>query len=241
MKKFVVAVLIVLLTLTAVPAMAKTVIVLPGTQADFKEFSTELGLALSYHALAPAEPLGGGTLPLFNIGVGVTSANIDSNAGYWTQITDLPSAILVPRLHARLGIPFIAIDVGAMYSSVTDSDIKLSGFEVKWAILKGSTVTPAIALRGAYTKLSGVDVLDLKTQSLDIAISKGFAILTPYAGIGKVWIDSTDTTSTLQKEEISETKTFVGLKLGLLPFFDITAEAGFASVNSYSLALNLGF
>ncbi|HAK60134.1 MAG TPA: hypothetical protein DCO77_07090 [Nitrospiraceae bacterium] len=242
MKKFVVAVLILLLTLTAVPAMAKTVFNLTGTQAEFKELSTELGLALSYYALAPAEPLGGGTLPHFDIGVEVTSVNINSNASYWTNnATDIPSALLVPRLHARLGIPFIAIDIGAVYSSVTDSDVKLSGAEVKWAILKGSTVTPAIALRGAYTKLSGVDALDLSTQSLDISISKGFAMLTPYAGIGKVWIDSSDTSGTLSKEKISETKSFVGLKFSLLPVFNIVAEAGFASANSYSMSLNLGF
>jgi len=239
MKKFVVAVLILLLTLTAVPAMA-TDITLPGTQTDFEKFSTELGLALSYYALEPAETLGGGALPHFDIGVAATSVNIDSNASYWSQISDLSSALLVPRLHARVGLPFIAIDIGAMYSSVSSTNAKLTGAEVKWAFLKGSTVSPAIALRGAYTKLSGVDELDMSTQSLDIAISKGFAMFTPYAGIGKVWIESTDPTATLAKVDTSETKSFVGLKFNLL-LLKFVAEADFAEVSSYSLAMNIGF
>jgi len=48
-------------------------------------------------------------------------------------------------------------------------------------------VAPAIGVRGSLTKLSGVDQLSLDTRGLDLSISKGFALLTPYAGIGRVW------------------------------------------------------
>lgn len=244
MKKIVLAVLIVLLT--AVPAMAKTVIDLTGTlvQSEFKDFSTELGLALSYIPLAPAEPLGGGLLPHFDIGVEATSVDIKDKASYWTEAaTDIPSMLLFPKLHAQLGLPVVPIDIGVVYSKVPDSDIKLTGGEIKWAILKGSTVTPALALRAAYTKLEGVDVLDLDTKSLDVSISKGFAMLTPYAGIGLVRITSEekDPSVVLSKEEITETKGFVGMKLSLLPVLNIVAEADFASINMYSFRLNLHF
>jgi len=88
-------------------------------------------------------------------------------------------------------------------------------------------------------------VLDLDTKSLDVSISKGFAMLTPYAGVAQVWItsDSKDPNATLvvKKEDISETKAFVGLKMSLLPVFNIVAEADFATVNMYSLRLNLSF
>jgi hypothetical protein len=245
MKKIVLAVLIVLLT--AVPAMAKTVIDLTGTlaQDEFKEFSTELGLALSYIPLAPAEPLGGGVLPHFDVGVEITSVDINSKASYWgtKAATDVPSMLLFPKLHAQLGLPVVPIDIGVVYSKVPDSDIKLTGGEIKWAILKGSTLTPALALRAAYTKLEGVDVLDLDTKSLDVSISKGFAMLTPYAGIGLVRITSeeNDPDVILNKEEITETKGFVGMKLSLLPVLNIVAEADFASINMYSFRLNLHF
>jgi hypothetical protein len=242
MKKIVLAVLIVLLT--AAPAMAKLDIDLLGTsQTEFKEFSTELGLALSYIPLAPAEPLGGGVLPHFDVGVEATSVNISDDAAYWTNAaTGVPSMLLFPKLHAQLGLPVVPIDIGVVYSKVPNSDIKLTGGEIKWAILKGSTLTPALALRAAYTKLEGVDVLDLNTKSLDVSISKGFAMLTPYAGIGLVRITSEpDSSVPLQEEEITETKGFVGMKLSLLPVLNIVAEADFASINMYSFRLNLHF
>jgi len=242
MKKIVLAVLIVLLT--AVPAMAKLNIDLTGmSQAGFKDFSTELGLALSYIPLAPAEPLGGGVLPHFDVGVEMTSVNISDNAAFWTTAaTGVPNALLFPKLHAQLGLPVVPIDIGVVYSKVPNSDIKLTGGEIKFAILKGSTLTPAVAIRGAYTKLEGVDVLDLSTKSLDISISKGFAMLTPYAGVGEVWITSKPSTGLgIQKEDITETKSFVGLKLSLLPVLNIVGEADFASINMYSFRVNLHF
>ncbi len=67
MKKIVIAALFVFLA--AVPAMAKTTITIPGTytQSEFKDLSTELGLAISYVPLSPAEPLGG-LVPGFDVG-----------------------------------------------------------------------------------------------------------------------------------------------------------------------------
>jgi hypothetical protein len=242
-----IALLVLVLLLTAMPAFGKTVIDLSGTwlQPEFKKFSTELGLALSYVPLAPAEPLGTTLLPGFDIGVEITSVDIKEKESYWSSKvgSDVPSMLLFPKLHVQVGLPVVPIDFGYVYAKVPDSDIKLTGGEIKWAILRGSTVTPALAIRGAYTKLSGVDVLDLDTKSVDISISKGFAMLTPYAGVAQVWITSkeNDPDVILSKEDISETKAFVGLKMSLLPVFNIVAEADFATVNMYSLRLNLSF
>src|SRR3990172_1113580 len=251
MKKIVLAVLVVLvLSLSATPAMAKiTFNFQPGfNQAQFKDFSTELGLALSYVPLAPAEPLGTTVLPGFDIGVEATAINIDKNASYWQDAVtpadraDLPNSLIFPKFHAQVGLPVVPIDLGYVYAKDPNSNMKYMGGEIKWAILRGSTLSPAIAIRGAYTKLSGIDVLDISTRSLDLSISKGFAILTPYAGIGEVWITSKVNQSgvTLVKEDITETKSFVGLKLSL-GLINIVGEADFSKVNSYSLRLNLHF
>ncbi|HXY61945.1 MAG TPA: hypothetical protein VEJ22_03320 [Nitrospirota bacterium] len=248
MKKILMAFM--LLLLTAAPAMAKVTFQLPAnfTQDDFKNLSRDLGIAISYVPLAPAEPLGG-TLPGFDIGVEVTGVSINKNASYIqkavTNPSDVPSTIPEAKAHVQVGLPFIPIDLGIVYGASPDNtDYKLVGYEIKWAILKGSTIAPAVAIRGAYTKLSGIDVFDISTKSLDLSISKGFAMLTPYAGIGEVWITSTPNTNVpvppLTKEDITETKGFVGCKLsfGLINF---VAEADFATVNSYSLRMNLHF
>jgi hypothetical protein len=102
---------------------------------------------------------------------------------------------------------------------------------------------PAIAIRGAYTTLSGIDEIDISTTSADIEISKGFAMFTPYAGYGMVWIDSKEKSAavTLQDESLNESKWYLGCKLTFFPLLNLVAEADFAKVNAYSLRLNLHF
>ena len=48
--------------------------------------------------------------------------------------------------------------------AVPNSDIKLMGFEARYALLEGSAATPALGLRAAYSKLSGVDQLDFNPR-----------------------------------------------------------------------------
>ena len=250
MKKVVIAVLLVLCT--SLPAMAATNINLPPgfTQSDFKDLSRDLGLVISYIPLATAEPLGG-ALPHVDAGVEVSAFNLDTNSSYWQKIkaypgnADIPSTLPVPRLHIQVGLPIIPIDLGYVYASVPGTDVKYMGGEVKWAILKGSTVTPAIAIRGAYTKLSGVTDMDISTKSADLSISKGFAIFTPYAGYGMVWIESKEKSAnplvTLTDESLSEGKGFIGCKITFFPLMNMVVEADFAKVNSYSARLNIHF
>ena len=242
MKKILFAILMV--CIMASPAVAKVTFVLPPTQDDFKNLSRDLGLAISYMPLAPAEPLG---FPGFDIGVEATGVSIDKNASYLknsvTNPSDIPSYIPEAKAHVQAGLPVVPIDLGIVYGTAPTTNVKLVGYEIKWAFLRGSTVTPAVAIRGAYTKLSGINVLDIDTKSIDLSISKGFAMFTPYAGIGEVWITSKPNNTvltSLKNEDLTETKGFIGAKLG---FGRITfvAEADFAKVNAYSLRMNLHF
>lgn len=208
-------------------------------QQNFKDMSKEIGFGLSYFPMAPAEPLG---ILGFDVGVEVTALDINEDKSYWKQMGDFPGMLPIPRLHVQKGLPF-GIDLGAIYSSIPSTNISLWGGEVKWAFLKGSIATPAVALRGTYTKLNGVNNLDLNTMGYDISISKGFAILTPYAGIGQVKIDSDPKNiplNPLTKESITETKYFAGLKVSL-GLINMVAEADFAEVPAYSLKLGVGF
>jgi hypothetical protein len=251
MKKFIIATLLVMLM--AVPALAKTEITLPGgvnalTQDEFKSLSRDLGLMISYVPLATAEPLGG-VLPHFDLGVEVTSASIDKNASYWKKIETvpgndaIPSTVVMPKVHLQVGLPVIPIDLGLVYATVPGTDVKYTGYELKWAILKGGVATPAIAIRGAYTTLSGVNDMDISTKSVDLSISKGFAIFTPYAGYGIVQIDSKEKSPLVSYQDVSiqEGKGFIGCKITFFPLMNLVAEADFAKVNSYSARLNIHF
>jgi hypothetical protein len=210
------------------------------TQQQFKDLSEEVGLAISYVAAAPAEPLG---FPHFDIGVEATVTTIDSDASYWQTAFngDPPDFLVVPKLRARIGLP-LGIDLGAIYATIPYVKVNLIGGEVKWALLRGGVTMPAVAIRGAYTTLLGVDELKMETYSADLSISKGFTIFTPYAGVGQIWSRAQDKSSgpTLNTEQHSNTRGFVGLQIGI-PLVRFVIEAAFLTVQSYTARLSVGF
>lgn len=207
-------------------------------QDQFEALSEEAGLAISYAPAAPAEPLG---FPHFDVGAEATITKIDSDALYWQAAFngDPPSYLPVPKLRARVGLPF-GVDVGAIYSTIPYIKVNVIGGEIKWAVFKGGIVMPAIALRGAYTTVLNVNEIDLDVYSADLSISKGFLIFTPYAGVGQVWIKAEEETGTLEPERHSKTRGFVGLQIGV-PLIRFAAEAAFSSVQSYTARLSVGF
>jgi hypothetical protein len=223
----------------SLPAAAKEINNIGGlTQDEFHRMTQDLGAALSYKPLTPAEPLG---LFGFDIGVAATDTKI-KNTDVFTKVGagDI-SDIAVPSLRLNLGLPF-GIDVGAMAGEAPGTNIRLYGGEIRWAFIKGSTTMPAIALRGSYTQLAGVDQLDFNTKGVDLSISKGFAMFTPYGGIGKVWVTSTPKnipTATPSEESLSQNKYFVGVNMNLV-LINVVIE-GDKTGDATSYGLKLGF
>ncbi len=256
MKRYALAVLFVLIM--ALPAMAKTTFNIDAIgQAEFRSFSRDIGMALSYQPLSPAAPLGD-KLPGFDAGVEASYVKLDKGSLWYRtmnntvnskgETVDLPNALVIPRVHIQVGLPIIPIDLGVSYATVPSSDIKLIGYELKYAVFEGGVVMPAIAIRGAYTKLSGVDEFDLSTKSVDLSISKGIVIFTPYAGVGQVFITSEPhNTATvpildrLHEENVRKSKAFVGLKTKIFPFMNLVLEGDFSNINEYSARLNVNF
>jgi hypothetical protein len=116
------------------------------------------------------------------------------------------------------------------------------GGEIKYAILKGSTVSPALAVRGSYTSMTGVDDLDLSTAGLELSISKGFLMLTPYAGLGAIRYEGEGVginNTKFDSESDTLAKYFLGVNfnMGLVNF---AAEADKTGENSsYSAKFGL--
>lgn len=226
--------------LAASPAWAQEINQLQNiVQGEFRLLSEDLGAALSYHAQIPAEPLG---ITGFDIGVGVTATKME-NAAILQRVTsdDADATLYVPTLRVHKGLP-AGFDIGLTYASIPGSNITYTGGELRYAILKGGVASPALAVRGSITKLSGVDQLALDTRGLDISISKGFAFLTPYAGIGRVWVESDPRgTAGLRTEKFSLTKAFVGIGMNFaLLNFNLQADRT-GDASSYSLKLGWRF
>jgi len=184
------------------------------SQSDFRLLSEDLGATLSYKPIIPAEPLG---ITGFDLGIEVSATKLENAAIFDNAVTGAaPDTLYLPKLHVHKGLPF-GFDIGASYAAVPDSNIKVWGAEVRYAILKGGTASPALAVRGSYSALEGVDQLKLTTTGLDVSISKGFAMFTPYAGIGKVWVRSTpDVSIPLAEEDFDLNKVFVGVNMNLV-------------------------
>ncbi len=208
-------------------------------QSDFRLLSEDLGSALSYKALAPAEPLG---ITGIDVGVEVTAtslqhSNLFDRACSGCGLSTMPLA----KLHFDKGLPF-NFDIGGFYSAVPNSNIKLMGAELRYALIAGGIAMPAVAIRGTYTKLGGVDQLDFSTRGLELTTSKGFAMFTPYAGIGRIWSTSNPNLPapyTLSQESFSQNKVFIGgnLNLGLVNF----ALEGDKTGDATSYGLKMGF
>lgn len=211
------------------------------TGSDFRELSKELGGALAYRNLAPAAPLG---ITGFDVALQTSAINICNESSYWQAAggDDVPSILLLPTVRVKKGLPF-SIDIGAMYSQVPDSEIKLYGAEVGMALLDGTLATPALGLRATYTRLEGVEELDLQTAGVDAALSKGFLFLTPYIGGGMLWVDSQakGAIAALGSDTSWQPRGFAGLKISPLPLLSITAEVEYASQTIYSLKAGLSF
>lgn len=217
----------------------------PINQDGFKSLTKEAGAALGYRNLAPTAPLG---LTGFDVGIEVSVMKIDGHSAPWSSAfgSDTPAFLAVPKIRARKGLPF-SIDVGAMYSAAPDSNVKLFGFELSKAVLDGGIAAPAIGVRATYTKMTGVSDLGLQTYGVDASISKGFLMLTPYAGAGLLLIKSEPKghlkSQTIKLSDVSTTvpRYFGGVKISPLPLFSLTAEAEYADKPVYSLKAAIGF
>ncbi|QEP44351.1 hypothetical protein D5085_15195 [Ectothiorhodospiraceae bacterium BW-2] len=191
-------------------------------QEEFELFTADMGAALSYKAIAPAEPLG---IIGFDIGIEATLTELNSAEAFNKATGEEVSRIVVPKIHLHKGLPF-DIDIGA--SLTKWGELQLLGAELKYAFMEGGVALPAVAIRGSYSQVSGVTDLDLSTVGVELTLSKGFLMLTPYGGVGRVWVSATPSEAITEAVALSESKQglnrlFVGVNLNLA-LLNIAAE-----------------
>ena len=183
-------------------------------QDEFGDLAENLAAATHYKSLSPGEPLG---LLGFDVGLEVSSTSID-DAALFDRASEGDygyGALIVPRLHAHKGLPF-GLDVGVSVGLIPEADVSLVGAELRVSLVEGGVATPSVGLRGSYSRALDADSLDLDSAAVELTISKGFLMLTPYAGAGLVRSDvEALEVETLDEESIEQRKLFVGLNANL--------------------------
>lgn len=244
MKRILTALL--LFFLCAGPAFAaKYDLTIPSDFANskFEDVVKQAGSVIAYRGIAPGEPQG---ISGFDVGVEVSAFKIDTDI--WDEVVkseNAPGYLGAPKLHVRKGLPF-GIDLGASYAVVPNSNIKVIGGEIQYAILDGSVALPALAVRGHYSTLLGVDDLDLKSYGADVVVSKGILMFTPYAGVGVLRTDGQyagdDPTlkANLKDQSATTSRVFGGVQIALT-LLRITLDAEFAEVPVYTAKVSLGW
>ncbi|MBE9562535.1 MAG: hypothetical protein IMF12_06705 [Proteobacteria bacterium] len=238
-KKFVVLILLVIFNSAQANDIEFTDAI---SQDSFENFIEEFGTGLLFNPMAPAESLG---MLGFDVAVETVITDISDEQEYWINLVsdnDPSSYMLVPRLHVQKGLPF-NIDVGAMYVSVPNSNVKVWGLEAKYAILEGSILTPALSVRASYTNLSGVDDVSVDTQTLELLISKGFLMFTPYAGASIFRINGSEHTDIVELDDVNMTgyRALIGMQVSPFPLMVVNAEISLGEVPQYGLKVGIRF
>lgn len=194
----------------------------------------------------PVSPARATGLLRFDIGVAATLVNVDQNADYWKR--SVPNDILVSG--GYVGIPRLVVSKGygggtisGSYAKISDTGVKTYGGAIDVPIIRGTVVTPEISLRGAYSKLTGVDVYKLKTYGVEAFISKGFGPIMPFASVGRMRTDakgSLDSVNFTLQDKGSINRFSAGVRLSLL-VPKIVIEATQAEQRSYSAKVSVGW
>ncbi len=187
------------------------------SQTEFLALSKDLASATSTKAIEPAAPLG---ISGFDVS-GSTSLTNTQAGSAWNKVSgDSMDQLIQTKLSISKGLPG-GWDVGGFVAKVSSTNVSVTGVHVKYALLEGNAITPAIAVRGSHSRMGGVSGMALNNTGLDVLISKGFVGFTPYAGVGTVYTNATATGKA--DERFSQAKSFVGVSWNIL-LLNLSAE-----------------
>ncbi|NND90989.1 MAG: hypothetical protein HKN42_08995 [Granulosicoccus sp.] len=183
------------------------------SQEQFVLLSRVISAATHYKSIAPAEGLGS-----LGLDAGIVYSSTEINQAVFDSASSGSfenSELHQPRVHVHKGLPW-GLDIGASVSKLHNTDLSVIGGELQYNLIQGGIVSPSLAIRASYSQLQGITDLDLNSSAIELTVSKGFLMLTPYAGIGLVRTRSTPADgSELQAATFNQEKLYAGVTMNL--------------------------
>lgn len=168
-----------------------------GSNVQFRALASELGVVLAPRLSEPADTLGFGG---FHFSADVAFTTISDSADQWQVLESSSqslgsshgnSTMTTTGFFVRKGIwlPLPSFEVGVGAVHLGQSHIWTPQGYLKFALHEGfhDTPFPSVAVRGAVSRMTGTEQLDLTVVSVDTSISKHFGIqglfrASPYLG-----------------------------------------------------------
>lgn len=213
------------------------------SQEEFRAVSRDLTGMTVYRSLTSSTP---GGWAGFELGVDASLTGIEDRDAWESATGERPSSLLGARIRASKGLPF-GFDVGGSYTEMPGTNISVMGLEGRYALVEGGLAVPAVGLRAGFSEIEGIRDFEFRTINLDMAISKGFGPLTPYAGIGRVWTRSAYTGeepalgSAPDRERFGQSRIFAGLRLSAVVMNVVLEYDRTGDNESYSAKFAIGF
>jgi hypothetical protein len=195
------------------------------SQTEFLALSKDLAAVTSTKAIEPAAPLG---ISGFDVSASTSMTRIQDGATWAKASGDSATHLIQTKLSISKGLSG-GWDVGGFVSKVPSTNVSVAGLHVKYALLEGNAITPAIAVRASHSRMGGVSGMALNNTGLDVLISKGFVGFTPYLGLGTVYSNAQATGKS--DESFTQGKSFVGVSWNVL-LVNLSAEYDRTGKNS---------
>lgn len=192
------------------------------TQPEFRLLAQDLAAASAFKGLSTGAPLGAKG---FEVSTSAGFTQLDTPT-VWRKASfgrGIFTETVGPALRVAKGLPF-GIDLGLTYGGLENAAANFAGAELRWSLVSGGAMMPAVGLRVAASRLAGIDNLRLSNVSYDLLVSKPFGPLTPYLALGRVETEATPIgAGALQRESFGQRRVALGghMKFGAV---DLTLE-----------------
>jgi hypothetical protein len=207
-------------------------------QSDLEGLAEGIGDALTFPNLGTAAPTG---LAGFEVLAAAGGPEVDTDSNWWHYVdaSTAGGVLYGQRVIVRKGLP-LNLDIGVQAGKVAGKSFQ--GGEVRWAILEGGSVSPAIALRATYSKLSTAP-FECEVAEGQLFISKGFLVVSPYGGLGYRRVSARASFGEpvgAHSVDLNHGTVTVGARVTLFPFLHIVGEVRKSSKVSIFFGVGVG-